>query len=236
MNQNTDKNVVVAIHQPNFFPWLGYFDKIRTANTFVFMDDAAYPKSGSGLGSWCNRVKINIQGKATWFGCPIKRVSGVQLIKDVEIDDGQPWRKKLLRSIEFNYRKTPNFECMYSLLTNLIKYDTNNLSEFNIYAIRTIAKFLLINVNFVRQSDLDLPNSSSTQLLVDIVKAVGGNSYLCGGGAEGYQEDHLFEENFIGLIYQNFLPFSYGPEDKYLPGLSVIDFLMYEHSSIFTKK
>jgi hypothetical protein len=69
-----------AIHQPNFFPWLGYFDKINRADVFVFLDQVAYPKSGSSMGSWCNRVKINIAGVASWISCPVVREHGPQSI------------------------------------------------------------------------------------------------------------------------------------------------------------
>ncbi len=93
--------MICAIHQPNFFPWLGYFDKINRADVFVFLDDVAYPKSGSGMGSWCNRVKLSIQNQSKWVSCPVKRETGQQIIKNVVMAEGKIWREKFLKSLKF---------------------------------------------------------------------------------------------------------------------------------------
>lgn len=218
--------MICAIHQPNFFPWLGYFDKIQKADIFVFLDAVAYPKSGSGSGSWCNRVQLAIQNQAQWVGCPIRRESGVQLIKDVKIDDSQPWRKKMLRTLEFNYKKTKNYHDIMPLLTTLIEYPTDSLAEFNIYAIKSLTERLGYQVQFLLQSDL-MVSGASTQLLVNIIKKTAATTYLCGGGASGYQEDMLFQANDITLCYQKFSPQAYGDDSHvFIPGLSVIDYLM----------
>src|SRR5688572_16171324 len=117
---------ICAIHQPNFFPWLGYFDKIRRADVFVFLDNVAYPKSGSGAGSWVNRVRIAIDGAPTWVGCPIRREHGTQLIREVRIDDRQPWRKKLLRTLEVNYGRARNYVSVMPVLEKLIRFETDS--------------------------------------------------------------------------------------------------------------
>jgi hypothetical protein len=65
---------LVTIHQPNFFPWLGYFDKIRQSDIFIFLDAVDYPRAGSGgMGSGVNRVRVAIQGEARWVTCPLRR-------------------------------------------------------------------------------------------------------------------------------------------------------------------
>jgi len=216
---------VCAIHQPNFFPWLGYFDKIRRADVFVFMDDVAYPKSGSGSGSWVNRVKFRINGAAAWFGCPIRRESGVQLIKDVRIDDRQPWRKKLLRMLEVNYRPAPNYAQTMTLVERLVAFETDCLAQFNINAIRALCSFLGIAADFRLQSELGT-DSHSTALLIEITRKVGAGAYLCGGGAAEYQDDGMIEANGLKVIYQAFVAQPYGPRADFIPGLSVIDYLM----------
>ena len=99
---------VCAIHQSNFFPWLGYFDKIKRVDIFVFLNQVNYPKSGNSMSSWCNRVKIMIDGKPDWVSCPVVRESGIQSIESVRIDSGSPWRDKIRKVIEANYKGAPD--------------------------------------------------------------------------------------------------------------------------------
>lgn len=223
-------SVVCAIHQPNFFPWLGYFDKIRQADVFVILDNVDYPKSGSSMGSWTNRVKVAIQGKPAWIRCPVKRQQGIQKIADVQIDQSQRWQDKLLRTLEMNYAKATNYPKAMTLLEPLIRFSTESLVEFNLNAIVDIKDYLGINCEFVTQSSLGI-NSRASELLTDLSEAVGASVYLCGGGASGYQDDSLFEARGLTLRYQQFAPEPYGDFESWLPGLSVIDWLMKDGSA-----
>jgi hypothetical protein len=216
---------VVAIHQPNFFPWLGYFDKLRSCQVFVFLDGVAYPKSGSGMGSITNRVRIRVGNEARWIRCPVVRRSGVQRICDVEIDQSSDWRRKLLRTIELNYKQAVEFARVMWLLESLIHHATISLAEFNMNAIKTIAPMMGAEPRYVQQSRLDT-KSHSTELLIEITRAVGGSTYLCGGGSAGYLDPPLFDQRGVSLVYQNYAAKPYGDRGKFIPGLSVIDYLM----------
>jgi hypothetical protein len=219
---------LVAIHQPNFFPWLGYFDKIRRADIFIFLDAVDYPRSGSGgMGSWTNRVRLNVQKEAKWVTCPVKRAALGVPINRIQIDDQQPWRPKLLRTLEANYRRAPRYSEAMAVLEPLISSTTANLAAFNITAIKTIAGVLGLTARFLCQSDLSA-EGTSTELLASLVHAAGGDSYLAGGGAAGYQQDDVFSRRNIGVVYQGFSPQPYGEENQFLPGLSVIDYLMHD--------
>lgn len=225
-NNVKNKPVVVAIHQPNFFPWLGYFDKINRADVFVFMDDVIYPKSGSGMGTWSNRVKILVQGTEHWIGCPVVREHGAQIIKKVRINQQQNWQEKILKTIKYNYARAPFFNETMAWLETLIMDTEELLAEYNIKDILTICELLGINSTFIRQSELET-NVASTDLLIEIVEKVGGQAYLCGGGAGGYQEDDKFDLAGIKLIYQDFNhPIYTQPGTIFIPGLSIIDAFM----------
>lgn len=216
---------VCAIHQPNFFPWLGYFDKIRRADLFVFLDAVAYPKSGSSLGSWVNRVRIAVNGQPTWIRCPVVREPGVQVINRVRIDDRQPWREKLLRTLSVSYGRAPNFEQAMALIDPMVRFESEYLADFNIHAINTVCDALGLRAAFHRQSELDVA-CQATDLLIGLTRRAGASAYLCGGGAAEYQDDGAFLQANLELVYQNFRPFVYGSPPGFIPGLSVIDFLM----------
>lgn len=219
---------LVAIHQPNFFPWLGYFDKIRRADAFVFLDAVDYPRSGSGgMGSWTNRVRLSIQGEARWITCPLQRMPLGSPISAARIDDRQPWRGKLLKTLETNYRKAPRYAEAIDLLEPLIRAQYDALADLNIAAVQAIATKLGVTTSFLRQSQM--PHAGqSTALLASLVSAAGGDAYLAGGGAGSYQEDGLFAAHGLKLVYQGFLPSPYGNEARFIPGLSVIDYLMHD--------
>jgi len=198
---------ICAIHQPNFFPWAGYFDKIRQADVFIFLDEVAYPKSGSGSGSWCNRVKLPNAGKPTWFGLPINREPGIQLIKDVNFSNKEYNVKKLLRSLEFTYKKAPSYNEVMELIRPLLCYPSDNLADYNINAIVELSGYLGLKTQFVRQSALSYDKQQhSTQLLIELIKQVNAGTYLCGNGCHGYQQDTLFKEASVELVYQNYDP------------------------------
>lgn len=216
-----------AIHQPNFFPWLGYFDKIFRSDVFVLMDNVDYPRSGSGgMGSWTNRVMINIQGEPKWIGTPIQKKSSSGVIRNVLIGRDLKWRSKLKRTLLMNYRRACRFDEAMAVLEPLIDNSEENLSLYNTHAILTLSKLLGLQTNFVRQSEFDT-TEAGTDLLIEICKKKSADGYLAGNGAVGYQEDEKFKLAGIELVEQQFTQFVYGDKDKFMPGLSIIDFLMH---------
>lgn len=216
---------VCAIHQPNFFPWLGYFEKIRRADYFVFLDCVDYPKSGNSMGSWVNRVRIAINGQRVWIRIPVVREPGPQPIATVRIDRSSAWRQDLLRTLDINYRKAPHFSDAMPLLEELLRYECDFVADFNMNAIRRISDVLGLTCSFIRQTELDTA-SSSTELLVEIIRKVGAQTYLCGDGAAEYQNDAMFGQYGLGLRRLNFMQRPYGGRGTFIPGLSAIDFLM----------
>jgi hypothetical protein len=101
------KQKIISIHQPNFFPWLGYFDKIAKADVFIFLDDVQFPKTG---GVWTNRVKFIVSGEPNWITAPIDRnYSGTRNINEMQFLPNNSWRDKTRKSIENSYRKHPYY-------------------------------------------------------------------------------------------------------------------------------
>ena len=211
-----------AIHQPNFFPWMGYFDKLARADVFVLLDDVDFSR-----GSLMNRVRIGVRGKPAWATCPVKRGGKSQRIRNLEVDDRIPWRRKLLRTLRVEYARAPNFEDTIEELTAMIELPIENLADFNAECINRVHEILGLETEVMRQSELGI-TGKATELLARIVKATECDTYLCGGGSVAYQRDEVFRMNGLGLIYQNYAASPYGDPERFIPGLSVIDYLMNE--------
>ncbi len=216
---------VVAIHQPNFFPWLGFFDKIRRTDVFILMDNVQFPKKGGG---WGNRVQLLVAGSSSWFTMPVKRnYHGYRTIGQMEINNAAPWRKKFVATLQANYGKAPFFAQTMEFLEPLIFFKTSSLSAFNINAITAIASLAGWEKKLIPGTSLKT-EGGATELLISMTKAVDGTAYLCGGGAAGYQNDSLFDEAGVELIYQNFRHPLYPQHkvNKFMAGLSIVDVMM----------
>lgn len=217
---------LVAIHQPNFLPWLGFFDKLARADVFVLLDSVQFPRTSKG--TWINRVKLLVGGRAQWVTVPIVRSAGSALpISDVRIDDSQPWRKKLARTIELNYRRAPAFEDVFPFVSELLATPSDRIAAFNEQNVRRLAEALELDTGkIVRSSELGV-DGQSTELLIELTLAVGGTAYMPGGDAYRYQEDEKFADRGVGLAPQEFAhPMYPQTAEPFVPGLSIVDALM----------
>jgi hypothetical protein len=221
------REVVVAIHQPNFFPWLGYFDKLARADRFVLLDNVQFSKTG---GTWSNRVRLLAADAAAWVTMPVVRAySGVRLLSEMQIDDRQPWRRKFLQTLRTYYGRSKFFEQVFPEVARLIDHDTQSLVDFNHHAIIEVSRLLNIDTTDVVLGSSLRVDGQATDLLVSTVRAVGGSAYLCGGGSSGYLEETKFERAGIRLIYQDYVHPTYPQHGahEFVPGLSCIDALMH---------
>lgn len=219
-------NKVVAIHQPNFFPWLGYFDKINRSDAFIFLDHVQFSKKG---GTWTNRVKLAVNGKSQWITASIVRnYHGFLSINQMQFQPKNPWREKMLKTIIHNYKKAPYYQETSGFFELLILNTESNISNYNTQAVIAISQQLGIPVNRFHWSSQMFHSDSSNELLISLTKEVGGTMYMCGGGADGYQNEQLFKDQGIVLQHQNFTHPQYkqiGISD-FISGLSIIDVVM----------
>ena len=216
----------VAIHQPNFFPWLGYFDKINRADIFVFLDDVQFPKKG---GTWSNRVQLLVFGNPKWMTSTIKRdFSGTKNVNEIRINTEDNWQHKFFKTLDQSYKKHPFHSQITPTIEQLVFNDEQNLSKFNINSIKVILDHLVIDSKKLRLSSELKQESSSNELLINLTKSLSCDTYMCGGGADGYQNKELFEKNNIKLLYQKFSHPTYNQykQQEFVKGLSIIDCLM----------
>jgi hypothetical protein len=192
---------------------------------FVVLDNAQFSKTG---GTWTNRVQMVVNKEPAWVTVPMVRAyHGLRTIREMRINDSEPWRAKLLRTIEMSYGRTPHFKELEPLVREVIEQRTSDLAEYNLAAIRTLCTALELTTPIVLGSTLR-SEGHSTDLLITMIQALGGTSYLAGGGAAGYQEDDKFRQAGIDVIYQEFQHPVY-PQlntSSFRPGLSIVDALM----------
>ena len=212
--------IVVAIHQPNFMPWLGYFYKIWQSDIFIFLDDVQFIKTGS---NYTNRVSINISNQNRYITIPIKRGSGIHNINKTEFLN-EKWKKKVIGTLQANYAKSPYFNQNKELIFELINFKSNNLADYNINFIESISKELNIDTKFIRSSKFNV-KTKSTQRLIELIKKVDGKIYLSGEGGDNYQEHNMYRESDIEVAYNNMPNFRYTQPkiEEFIAGLSVVD-------------
>jgi len=224
MNSNLHK--IVAIHQPNFFPWLGYFDKIIHSDVFIFLDHVQFPKKG---GTWSNRVMLMVGGDARWVTAPIVRnYNGVRAIRDMEFQENIQWRDNILKTIINNYSKAPFYKDVINFIKPLVLNKENNLSEYNTSAILTIAQRIGITIDKFCWSSKLSHVGTSNEMLISLTRSMEGDTYMCGGGSNGYQDEEIFRNLEVKLLYQNFIHPVYPQKsvNAFIPGLSIIDAVM----------
>ncbi len=216
----------IAIHQPNFFPWLGFFNKIHSSDVFVYLD---HVENNPRTAIYTKRVKILVNKQEHWLTCGLKNEPGKVFvpINKMQIDNPGRLKDKHLKTLELSYKKSLFFTEAFSVVEEFYDHKSDLISERNIHVINLICEKLNINTKKISSGNLNI-HSASNQLLIDIIKNVKGTCYLPGGGAGDYQDDELFAQNDITLKFQNFIHPVYEQtnSDSFVKGLSLIDSLM----------
>ena len=214
--------MIVTIHQPDFLPWLGFFDRWKKSDLYIILDDVQFLRRG-----WHHRDKIKTRDGVKWLTVPVaKKGKSDQLIQDVTINNGSNWRYKHLKTIESNYKKAHNFENYFEKIKEIYEKEYSLLIDLNIDLIRFVADELGITSPTVFASDYDV-KSISSERLIDLVKAVGGTEYLTGLGSKDYLDETVFDAAGIKVVWHQFKhPVYHQMHGAFVPMLSVLDYLM----------
>lgn len=211
---------MVAIMQPTYLPWAGYFNLVARADCFVFLNDAQYEK-----GSWHNRNRVLVAGKPHWLTVPIKHGELHKTIAQTYIDDSRSWRSKQLRLIEHNYGRHPHAVDLAALFAIIDDTSFDRLADLNIALIECTLAALGIGTEIVRSSELGIPGNR-TDRLIAILSRLGAKRYLSPRGAAGYLADDRFTERTpVALEFQRYEPQRYTQwrQARYESHLSILD-------------
>ncbi len=214
--------MIVSAHQPNFAPWLGFFDKMLHSDVLVLLDNVQFIKRG-----YQNRARIKAAGGPQWLTVPvISKGRYDQATRDVEIDETARWRAVHLRTLHTVLAKAPHRDELLEVVEPIYgRDDVHRLVDLNLALIRAMADRLGIATRLVSASELDV-EGSSTRLMLRLTRAVGGDAYLSGPTGRKYLEPELFDEAGLELRYHSFDAFEYPQlHGAFEPGLSCLDYV-----------
>ncbi len=211
--------MILSAHQPQFMPWLGYFDKIRRSGVFVVLDDVQFKKN-----EWQNRNRILCPREWQWLTVPVIHHFG-QSISSVSVNNSVLWRQKHLKTLRQNYSSAPCYGGFIKFFEELYAREWNNLCGLNISSIEILCGLLDINTKIEISSSLGIKTKGS-QRLVDICKKLGADTYLAGAGGKDYMDLGVFEQAGIKVVFQDYRhPVYFQNGKQFLPGLSALDII-----------
>lgn len=215
--------VTVSVHQPNFMPWLKLVDKILASDVYVAYDTAQYTKT-----EYHARQKVKTQSGPVWLSTPVQHVRGThQTIKDVRIDNSQPFRRRHLKVLSMAYASAPYYDEVFPIIDEIYAREHDYLADLSIDLIAAICSYLENPVRIVRASALP-HEGTRAERLVQLVQAVGGTEHLTSTVGADHQEVDWepFEEAGIGLVAQKF---DHPTHDQigpgFVPHLAAVDML-----------
>ena len=210
----------VGIHQPNYAPWLGFFAKMASVDVFVFLDDCQMPIGRS----YVSRVQVRGREGAEWMSIPVQRVCG-EAINAVRFAE-PAWPRKHLGKLQANYGRCPFFDSVVETVRPIYENPGEHLAAFNMRLIRALAGYVGLSPRFYLASDL-AADSTGTQRLIDLVRWVGGTTYVSGSGGVAYQDPAAFKTAELELDIRAYHPIPYSQQGEFMPGLSLLDALFH---------
>lgn len=211
--------MIVAIHQPNYLPWLGYFSKIVKSDVFIFLDDVQYSKN-----SYINRVRVMGPGGAKWLTVPVSYNFGdtIDMVRPARSD----WSSSHLGSLHNYYRSSQCFDSVWPRIKDLYKtLPDTNLASINRQIIQEISAQLGLSCHFETSSKFSIEGQTSDDRLVALVTAVDPEgTYLSGRGGAKYQNDDKFRAAGLEIQYADYQHPQYDQGvSTFTEGLSILD-------------
>lgn len=211
----------IAIMQPYFFPYIGYWQLIHAVDLFVIYDDAHYINKG-----YINRNSILVNGQIRKITLELLGASQNKLINEITVGHNGV---TLLQTIERVYKKAPLFHEVFSLIEMILLNKEKNLAQFLQFSLKKISSFLGINTQFMYSSEIvEAQTLKAQDKIIAICKKLGAIQYINAiGGQSLYGRDFFKRDNielsFLKTEAPPYLQFN----KEFVPHLSIIDVLMF---------
>lgn len=213
----------LAIMQPYFFPYIGYWQLINAVDRFMIYDDLSYIKRG-----WINRNRILINKSPAYITVPLHRSSSNKRIRDIDLHPEPGWQDRMIKTLEITYRRAPSYAESFPVIERLIRHQAENLSAYLAYQLRVLAAFLGIATEIVTpgpQSDDE--NMRGQQRVLEVCKREGADVYINPQGGQGLYDPRFFRRGGVDLRFLVMHPLPYKQRaGGFMPYLSIIDALM----------
>jgi hypothetical protein len=225
--------MAVAIMQPYFFPYLGYFQLVQAVDDFVFYDDVMFIKKG-----WINRNRILMQGNEFLFTIPLEKQSQNKSIRDSQVAWGPEFPGKLLSQLESAYKKSPHYEKVMPLIRQLLSQQTGSMAELAGKSIELVWQYLGQEKRFHYSSQMiDSQVDGRAERLIHVTKILGSTQYINALNGQSLYEKDFFAAHGVELqfIKPTLSAYMQGKSLDFISGLSIIDVLMWNEPSVILK-
>lgn len=213
----------VVIHQPDFMPYLGFFQRFLSADQFIVLDHVQFVTGTSR--SWTHRDKIKTPAGDKWITLSVSKAPLGTPINQIKLCKSVDWATANLNLLKQNYRRAPFFDEVFPLVSHLYESRSELMADFNLLSIELLMDLFDVRLPWIRSSSLQ-PEGSSNELLIDLISKVGGSHYLSGNGARGYLQPEKFAQAGIQVVWQEFVHPVYPQQHgAFLPYLSSLDLL-----------
>lgn len=215
--------MIISIHQPAYLPWLGYFDKIAHADSFVLLDSVQFEKN-----SFDNRNKIRTKDGWVWLTVPVKTKGrfGNNSWLDLEIDNCSNWKDKHFKSIKMSYSKAPFWNDHEPFLASIYSREFKYLIDLNLEMLEYYVKYLNIKTQVIRASSYNFTKKKS-DLVLEILEHFKATTYYSGRLGLDYLDQKSFSSQNIQLVFQNY---NHPVYEQIYPGfqpfMSILDLIM----------
>jgi hypothetical protein len=212
--------MIIAVHQPNYIPWLGLFDKINKSDKFVCLDTVKRSR-----GDYLNRNIVPSNSSYAWLTVPLKTNGSLGTpIKDIQIVEQQRWKEKHLKTIKHAYSKSPYFNEFYQPLEEILFSEESSIANLNIKIIEFGMSAFQINKEILRASTLNL-NTSKSDLILEICQKISATTHIFGALGRDYVDLNSFAKHGIKVVFQDFNCPQYRAGENFKPNWSFLDAL-----------
>lgn len=221
----------LAIMQPYFFPYVGYYSLIKNTDKFIIFDTVQFIRHG-----WIERNRI-LKPNEGWqyIQVPLVKHNREVLINELEIRNSEPWREKLKAQLQHYKKRAPYYaECM-DVIDACISLQTDSIVDLNEHILDVTCQYFGINFDCQIFSKMDLvidEVKEADEWALNISKAMGVNEYINPpGGKEFFNREKYLQKDieltFLGNNVQQYKQ----RRETFEPGLSIIDLMMFNDVS-----